>query len=63
MIVNTPENIAWTDCSLQHKITEVEETTHDRKIDESNEADATQRIDLPCFMNATTKARQDSKNQ
>ena len=38
MIVITPENIAWTDYSLRQKITEVEETTHDRKIDDSRNA-------------------------
>ena len=41
MIHKTPERIARNDHSFEDKITEAEATAHDRKIDESNEADET----------------------
>ena len=41
MIDETPENIARNDHSHGDKITEAEETAHDRKIDESKEVDET----------------------
>ena len=41
MINRSPENIARSDQSLEDKITEAEETAHDRKFDESKEAGET----------------------
>ena len=41
MIDETPENIPWNDHSPGDEITEAEESDHDRKIDESTEADET----------------------